>query len=200
MNHNLGRLCYLAVLIVITQSLIVTIPHHKEECFYENLDEDVSVSVNFQVTAGGALDIDVTITGPDNKVIYEAYRESDGKLSFTTETEGLHKFCFSNKMSSVTEKVVNFQIVDEDTEEAKPAKPEDIHPLEKAILQLSDSLHSIQTENKYMRLRERAHRNTSESTNARVLWFSFIETIILIAMSLYQIQYFRSLFEVRKTV
>ena len=37
-------------------------------------------------------------------------------------------------------------------------------------------------------MRERTHRNTSESTNARVLWWSLIEAAALVAMSVLQVR------------
>jgi len=51
-----------------------------------------------------------------------------------------------------------------------------------------------------MKMREQTHRNTSESTNGRVLWWSVFECLLLIGMSCWQIFYLRRLFEVKRTV
>eukprot|EP00960_Hanusia_phi_P068254 766797-Hanusia_phi.AAC.6 len=60
---------------------------------------------------------------------------------------------------------------------------------------LAEGLQQIQAEQEYMRMRERAHRNTSESTNARVLWWALIEAGALLLMSVIQIVYLRNFFE-----
>jgi hypothetical protein len=72
-----------------------------------------------------------------------------------------------------------------------------VTPLEKSVLALGEGLQQIQAEQEYMRMRERAHRNTMESTNARVIWWSFIEAGCLVLMSVGQIMYLRRFFEVR---
>ena len=53
---------------------------------------------------------------------------------------------------------------------------------------------------RYMRTRERVHRDTTESTNARVQWWSVFETFVLFAMSLWQIVYLKRFFEVKRVV
>lgn len=46
------------------------------------------------------------ITGPENKVIYEGEKETDGRYTFTAPLTGEYSFCFSNAMSTVTSKQV----------------------------------------------------------------------------------------------
>eukprot|EP01100_Stratorugosa_tubuloviscum_P011667 TRINITY_DN524_c1_g1_i1.p1 TRINITY_DN524_c1_g1~~TRINITY_DN524_c1_g1_i1.p1 ORF type:complete len:201 (-),score=80.58 TRINITY_DN524_c1_g1_i1:110-712(-) len=188
------------VLFSLCSCFIFDIEPNQQECFYEEFQTDTTVTFTFQVMLGGALDIDVHVTAPDSRTIYEGSRESEGRFSFTSYMNGVHQFCFSNFMSTVTRKSVNLVVEDEKVNIGQFAKPDDLDPIENALLQLSNSLHNIQLENNRMRLREKAHRNTAESTNARVLWYSFAETLILIFLSIYQIYKLRSFFEVRKTV
>lgn len=56
------------------------------------------------------MDIDVRINGPDSKVIYQGERESNGKYTFAAHIDGTYTFCLGNKMSTMTPKVVMFNI------------------------------------------------------------------------------------------
>jgi hypothetical protein len=65
---------------------------------------------SFNVVAGGFLDIDVKVYGPDNKVVFEAEREKDGAFQFVANTNGEYRLCFGNTMSTVTGKTVSFHM------------------------------------------------------------------------------------------
>ena len=56
------------------------------------------------------MDVDVKITGPDSKSIYSGERESNGKYTFAAHIDGTYTFCLGNKMSTMTPKVVMFNI------------------------------------------------------------------------------------------
>ena len=50
------------------------------------------------------------ISGPDGKNIYAGSREANGKYTFAAHSDGVYKYCFNNKMSTVTPKVVMFNM------------------------------------------------------------------------------------------
>jgi len=43
--------------------------------------------------------------------------------------------------------------------------------------------------------RERAARDTNESTNSRVMWYSILEAVVMFSLGFWQIMYLKSGFE-----
>jgi hypothetical protein len=70
--------------------------------------------------------------------------------------------------------------------------------IEVEIRKLNDKIRTIRSEQDYQREREEQFRNTSESTNARVMWWSIAQTIVLLIAGLYQITNLKGFFKSKK--
>lgn len=95
--------------------------------------------MTFEIAEGGFLDIDVRIVGPDDKIIYQGERESSGKYTFAAHTSGIYTYCFSNKMSTMTPKVVVFNMA---VGEA-PSKAEKSEDPESSATKLEDMIKEL---------------------------------------------------------
>lgn len=162
------------------------------------------MGLTFEIAEGGFLDIDVKIVGPDGKDIHNGEKESSGKYTFTAQSSGRYTYCFSNKMSTLTPKVVMFNMEIGDAPSRPPGAENEADAghtkLEDMIRELATTLTSVKHEQDYMQVRDRIHRAINESTNSRVVMWSVFEASVLIIMTLGQVYYLKRFFEVQRVV
>ncbi|KAJ7117339.1 emp24/gp25L/p24 family/GOLD-domain-containing protein [Mycena crocata] len=182
---------------------LIDVDAGKKECFFEDLHQHDKMTVTYQVGGGGHLDIDFWLADPDMRLLGKQVRQSTGTLSITAEKDGRHEYCFSNQMSAIADKIVSsdnftsFNVhgiiyVGEDADV--------VAPIEREIRTLSNGLQSVKDEQEYIVVRERTHRNTAESTNTRVKWWSILQAIVLFLVVGWQIYYLKSFFEVKRVI
>ncbi|XP_050441497.1 transmembrane emp24 domain-containing protein 2-like [Adelges cooleyi] len=198
------------ILSVLTQGLgyYLTIDAHTEECFFDNVEVGTMMSFMYEVSEGGFLDIDVNVIDPDGEIIYEGYRESSGKFPFVSAKKGKYTYCFSNEMSTMTPKVVLFDMKitdlqkDEDKQkyETSDDKEQAQRDLEVTLRTLEITMRNVQYEQEYMNVRDRNHMNINESTNKCVVIWAFLECFILLTLTVGQVFYLKRFFEVRRVI
>jgi protein ERP2 len=190
---------FAAATIAPNTALSVRILAHRDECFYEDVNAaGTKVFFHFMVTNGGALDIDASVYGPDAQLLWTAEKESESRVLFKAHMPGQHKFCFSNKMSTITQKTVTFSIQAGDP--AEDRKGHSVDPFERSLIHIGEGLTEIKNEQTYLRTRERVHRDTAESTNTRVVLWTVVTISTVIGVGVCQIMYLKSRFEKRRFV
>jgi len=196
----IGKLLFLGCL-SFCSAYFINIDAHGEECFHDRVNPGTKMALRFEVADGGFLDIDVKITGPDQKEIYAGQRESNGKYTFAAHMEGIYTYCFSNKMSTMTPKIVKFSMdIGEPPKDTSKEDAEHHDKLNDMIQQLTLSLSGVKHEQEYMQVRDRVHRAINDSTNSRVVWWAFFESLILVCMTMGQVYYLKRFFEVRRVI
>ncbi|TFK74428.1 supernatant protein factor, C-terminal domain-containing protein [Pluteus cervinus] len=196
----LALFAVLYVFPLLAHAHLIEVVAGKKECFFEDLNKGDKMTVTYQVGGGGHLDIDFWLSDPNRKVLGKHIRQSTGDLSTTAETNGRFEYCFSNQMSAIADKMVSFNVhgviyVGEDVNGA-----EVVAPIEREIRLLAAGLQTVKDEQEYIVIRERTHRNTAESTNTRVKWWSVLQAIMLFAVVGWQVYYLKSFFEVKRVI
>ena len=132
------------------------------------------------------------VKGPSGGQLWSTLQRSQGHFNVVAASSGLHELCFENLRASRAVKTIAFSLHVGDDLFKELAQHEHLTPLEQEISQLADGLQSVADEQQYYWARERRHRDTSESTNTRVLWFSVAETLVIVAMAGWQFWSLRS--------
>ncbi|KAG5470606.1 hypothetical protein LSCM1_01852 [Leishmania martiniquensis] len=183
--------------------LAVQVPAGEEVCFYEDaLGSEVKMFLHFMVTMGGAMDIDCRIVAPDNKVVWDSEREMENRVLFKARIPGSYAFCFSNRMSTLTSKVVSFSVLVQGGSPTGSVLPNAVgsDPLHRSIVRLQQGLREIEELQQALRVRERDHRATTEVANTRVVVFCVLESVFIVGMGVGSIIYLRRMFVTKRMV
>ncbi|KAL4232052.1 Transmembrane emp24 domain-containing protein 4 [Mactra antiquata] len=188
----------------------------EKKCFIEEIPDETMVvgkykveifdkNVNDYVPTIQGLGMHVEIKDTDSKAILSRTYASEGRFTFTSHSAGEHIICLHSNSSAwfssgqlrvhldiqVGEHAVDYQQI-----QAKDKLSE----LQLRIRQLLDQVEQITKEQNYQRYREERFRQTSESTNGRVLWWSIAQTVILLVTGFWQMRHLKSFFEAKKLV
>jgi hypothetical protein len=187
---------------VYATALTYRLEAHEKACFFAHVEnKGTKLAFYFAVQSGGSFDVDYSVVGPTDKVIFDGTKERQGDFVFTANDVGEYRFCFNNEMSTFAEKMVDFEIaVENEAARAKiPSKqgssPEQTSVLEESILKLSAQLSTISRNQKYFRTRENRNFSTVKSTEKRIFNFSLMESGLIMTMAGLQVFIVRFFFQ-----
>ncbi|KAM6496914.1 membrane protein [Amanita muscaria] len=157
-----------------------------EKVYQENPELGIDVEVEEAATG----DIVVKTVGP-----------FDGRFTFTSHEAGDHSICLSTNYTSWFSHTHIRLYLDIVVGSTKPDVEQDrshVSELAAKVRDLNQKLEEIRREQQYQREREADYRNLSEATNARAVWYSIAQIIVLIATCTWQLRHLRHFFEDRK--
>ena len=194
------------------------IGEREKKCFIEELPEDIMVTGKYKaqfydkqtknyVDSPPGMGMHVNIKDPENKLILDKTYGAEGAFTFTTHTPGEQQICIGSNSTKWSlfaggkiRVYLNIQIGEASINYKEVAEKEKYTELQLRVRQLVDQLDQIQKEQNYQRVRESRFRATSEITNSRVLWWSILQTTVLIFAGLWQMKHLKGFFEAKKLV
>lgn len=192
----------------VTSYSIDVLPGGKD-CFIVIANKGITVTGSFEVIHPDPKYIAVQVTNPNGYLHYEKKpsaeeaedreNSSEGFFSFDAELEGEHTLCISNGSDEENDGVprliaFNFRAAAEGELDYQFAG------LKNELLDLKEGLDQLRDHQSYMNQREDVHKETLESINTKVLCWTILEAIILVAMAIWQIMYIRSFFETKRRI
>lgn len=171
-----------------------------EDCFYEEITRNTSAYFEFQVSAGGQLDVDVHLKDPQGKVIYKQEKATFDSYQFVAELTGVYTACFGNQFSAFSHKIVyvDFQVGDEPALPGVDEHATVLTQMETSSQAIHKGLNDILDAQTHHRLREAQGRKRAEDLNSRVMVWSSLETAAVVLIGLVQILVLRNFFTDRK--
>lgn len=178
-----------------------------DKCLSDEVAQGSLVVVHYNVigAARGKTGVALAVKDPRGRLLkqdpdVDTSDDDIHKVTFLAEEGGSYSVCFVNANDAPARVLLDFKHGVEAKDYAEVAKREHLMPVEKELRKMEDTVDEIHREMLYMREREAAMRNTNESTNSRVLWFSFFSIVVLLAMGVWQVMYLKKFFKSKKLI
>lgn len=219
-------LALLFSLVTTAHSLYFLIKLGDEKCFVEEMPANthaVASYVNADWSEAAGEKIHIKVTDVDDLVVHEQTADIEGRFAFTSTSNGLYQICLSVKTTKEAEEsggwfgkkhkeglanrgeashAYKFHLDIQVGEVARNyddlMKKSHLTTMEVEVLKLTDRMKDTTRELMYQNTREEEFRNTSESTNARVMWWSIIQMGIMIVSAVFQSYHLKRFFEAKK--
>lgn len=191
-------------------SFTVLLPPGTWECFYQNLEPEQTLDVEFQVIRGGNLDIDYVVKDPRRKVVLTRSRianSGDLHTGIDVHEFGDYELCFSNEFSPISSKLVFVSIaVASPMEEGagmyvgEEPMSEEYTPLLAALDKLQSALYHAKHAQMLLVAHEARDVYLAESNNVMVPFWTLMESVVIVMTSVCQVYTIRQLFVSVKTI
>ncbi|NXP82438.1 TMED1 protein, partial [Ramphastos sulfuratus] len=193
------------------------LPAGRRECFYQSAPANASLEAEYQVIGGAGLDVDFSLESPSGRLLVSESRRSDGVHTVEPTEPGDYRLCFDNSFSTISEKLVFFELIfdsaqeeeeEEEEEEEGDAWVEAAEPEDTLDIKIEDIKESIETMRgrlersiqmqALLRAFEARDRNLQESNLGRVTFWSAFNVGLLLLVAFLQVYTLKSLFEDRR--
>lgn len=177
-------------------------------CIKEEAHKDVLVVGEFEIAnLEASQEVDLSVKDTKEHLLYSKEKAEKGKFAFTLDDYDMFSICFTAKRlpNSKTPPIdLEVKLSVKRGIEAKSysdiAKAEKLKPMELELKKLEDLAEAIVSDFAYMKSREKMMRDTNESTNSRVLWFSIFSMAVLLGLALWQVFYLKRFFKAKKLI
>ena len=170
------------------------------KCLSEELPKNTRIQGRYQFRESPRFRGDIQVKGPDGAILFSEVNRIEGVFELTTNEGGQYDICFSNMALEDQVIMVEIKTGMEAQDYSQLAKSENLDLMDLSIRKVLDSVKNIKEELLYFKDRESAMRDTNESTNARVLWFSMGSVFILVSLGIWQIFYLKRFFRAKKLI
>jgi len=187
-------------------SLMFHLEANARKCLAEEIRQNILVTGEYEVSEMPGQQVNMMVTDTSgHHLVNRENIEKEGKFAFTTDKDDIFEICFISRVPNNMRG--NRQEVSLNTKHGVEAKNYEnlgdaakLKPLEVELKRLEDMSESIVQDFAFMRRREEEMRDTNESTNSRVLYFSIFSMCCLLGLATWQVLYLRKYFKSKKLI
>ncbi|EFA13494.1 transmembrane emp24 domain-containing protein bai [Tribolium castaneum] len=199
------NLCLLCIYFVNVECIMWTLKPNTQKCLKEELQGNVPVIGEFEVSEAMGQKVDCVVRDSKGHILYQREDITKGKLTFNTESYDTYEICFISRVSQNVRGIgQDVSLVTKHGVETKNyevlGEAAQLKPIEKELKRLEDLSNEIVQDFALMRKREEEMRDTNESTNSRVLYFSVFSMCCLLGLATWQVLYLRRYFKAKKLI
>lgn len=194
-----------AVLFQTAQAIMFGLEPNTQKCLKDDMQGNQIVAGEYEVTGAPGQKINYVVRDSKGHIMSQKEDISRGKFTFTSEMYDTFEICFISQVPP-THRGVN-QEVSLDIKKGIETKSYEgigeaakLKPLEVDLKRLEDLSDAIVQDFALMRKREEEMRDTNESTNGRVLFFSIFSMCCLLGLATWQVLYLRRYFIAKKLI
>ncbi|XP_077297880.1 transmembrane emp24 domain-containing protein bai [Arctopsyche grandis] len=175
------------------------------KCLKEDLNTNVLITGDYDVEEAPDQKVDYVVRDSKGHILSQKDNISKGKFSFVTETFDTFEICFISRVSPQRRgQPQDISLIIKRGVEAKNyegiGEAAKLKPMEIELKKLEDLSESIVQDFLFMRKAEEDMRDTNESTNNRVLFFSIFSMCCLLGLATWQVLYLRRFFKAKKLI
>jgi p24 family protein alpha len=127
-------------------------------------------------------------------VLVKTLGPQDGKFTFTSHDAGDHSICLSTNYTSWfshTHIRLYLDLVVGATKADIEHDRSHVSGLAGKVRELNEKLEEIRREQQYQREREADYRDLSEATNAKAVWYSVAQIVVLVGTCAWQLRHLK---------
>ncbi|OVA10423.1 GOLD [Macleaya cordata] len=194
-------------LLPIGQAIWLNLPSSGTKCVSEEIQTNVVVLADYTVISEDhdhLPTISTKVTSPYGNTLHHKENVTHGQFAFTTSEAGNYLACFwvdnHHKAEAVVSVNLDWRIGIAAKDWESVARKEKIEGVELELRKLEGAVEAIHENLLYLRTREAEMREVSETTNARVAWFSIMSLGVCIGVSVLQLWHLKHFFQKKKLI
>ncbi|KAJ7380298.1 Transmembrane emp24 domain-containing protein 5 [Desmophyllum pertusum] len=178
----------------------------KMNCFYENIDGNKSLEIEYQVVEGGGeLDIIFQVVAPSGDVLVSDVKKTDEVHTVQAAESGVYAFCFDNTFSTLAEKVVfaDLGLENDDIDSwltmlqgdtGLEEKELQVQSIRNTLDNIKVLLEKAQHYQSYLTKKNFKSQFLVARSGRRVFWWSLIQSVALIGVAICQVLIVKNFF------
>ncbi len=199
------RLSLSLALLSLSSGLMFHLEPNSRKCLKEEIHKNVLITGEYDISEQQGQTVDLMVIDTKGQHFVNRENTDKGKFAFTTDDYDVFEICFlsrvpPNMRGSRHEVFLQTKHGVEAKSYEALGDAAKLKPLEVELKRLEDLSESIVQDFAHMRQREEEMRDTNESTNSRVLYFSVFSMCCLLGLATWQVLYLRNYFKKKKLI